>query len=79
MSKEMQDLANRGEAAIAHFGVKGMRWGVRNATRVSSTKTLDDPQKPTVKRVNKKWVARGKNVAHEILDGAAIVMATLND
>lgn len=28
----MEDLARRGEEAIAHFGVKGMQWGVRTKT-----------------------------------------------
>lgn len=143
MSKDLEDLADRGEAALAHFGVKGMKWGVRNSPESlaakratlqekkvgassrttaaltkqtkAQTKTIGKLSKgkdisylqrrrmkkagkeavralrsekklnrkikrldTKISRMDKKWTERGKNAVHEILDGAAIAMATIN-
>ena len=44
------------EEALAHFGVKGMRWGVRNASSNTS------PSEPKKRMSNKKKAAIGISI-----------------
>ena len=61
----MSDISR--EQALAHFGVKGMRWGVRNETTRSSTE-------PKNKMSTKKKVAIGVGV---VAVGTAVTLAVL--
>lgn len=38
---EMDELASKGEAALAHFGVLGMKWGVRRSASELATRKAD--------------------------------------
>lgn len=38
---------SRGEEFLEHFGVKGMRWGVRRESTTPSTKAPEKPKTPT--------------------------------
>lgn len=81
MDDELVALAGRGETALQHYGVKGMKWGVRKASaKTSSTakasfNTIRVPLSTAHKRIVVNAVGTGAAVATTLLAGPVGGMA----
>lgn len=81
MDDELVALAEKGEAALQHYGVKGMKWGVRNApTKTKSSakagfNNIKVPLSTAHKRIVVTAVGTGAAVATTLLAGPVGGMA----
>lgn len=61
-------MYNENNNELLHYGVKGMRWGVRRATKALSKATTDEQREKAVNRLEKHRVKAGRKI--EKLDKA---------
>lgn len=61
-------MYNENNNELLHYGVKGMRWGVRRATKALSEATTDEQREKAVNRLEKHRVKAGRKI--EKLDKA---------
>jgi hypothetical protein len=75
LAQEMEVLAEKGQGALAHYGVKGMKWGRRKASDSDSGGSKSGSSKPKaeIDEAAAAVIARRKHIGKEVVK--AVVLA----